>query len=304
LVSTPSAFGENAAGELFLASLSSGTVYQLTDTRKPGPVVGEADRTAVSQPNGRAWTKIKLRRRYRDPVIIAGPPTGNGAAPAIVRVRGVEQDSFELQLDEWQYTNGRHARESVAYLVVESGDHTLEDDTRLVAGSLAVNHRWRTVRFAQTFRKTPVVLVTVASRRNHTAVVERIDAVTEAGFRLRLQEEEAADGRHPFENVHWVAIEPGTGARHEVRGVAEVGTAMSMIPLGRGFNSRPIILADLQTHRGGDPASLRLSDTDVAAVTLWVEEEKSLDPETRHLLERVGIVALVRGRLRAQRNTP
>ncbi len=66
--------------------------------------------------------------------MVTGPPTSNGDQPLTVRVRNVTATGFEFQLDEWQYLDGWHAGESIGYLVVEAGEHTLLDGTRVKAG--------------------------------------------------------------------------------------------------------------------------------------------------------------------------
>ena len=54
-----------------------------------------------------------------------------------------------------------------------------------------------------------IALTEVTTTVDPAAVTTRMRAVTQTGFQLRLQEEEAADGPHTAETVSWIAIESG-----------------------------------------------------------------------------------------------
>jgi hypothetical protein len=55
----------------------------------------------------------------------------------MVRIRNVNgaTDTFQVQIDEWLYLDGRHKEETFSYMVVEAGVHVLGDGTLLQAGS-------------------------------------------------------------------------------------------------------------------------------------------------------------------------
>ncbi len=299
-INTPAAFGENAVGELFLASLSSDTIYRL-EAADEGTVVGEAGSATVSQPDGDYWHSVPFRNRYVWPVVVAGPPTANGPGPATLRVRNVTATGFEFQIDEWQYQDGAHVTEAVGYLVVEAGSHTLMDGTRLTAGITLADHEWEAVRFPQPFADTPAVLVTTSSDVGKAAVTERLQAVGPSGFEVKLQEEQGADGWHTRERLSWIALEVATGARQEVGITAPVVDHTGVVlPLARGFNAPPAVLGDLQTYRGTDPASLRITVRSSSMVGMRAEEERSLDAEILHLPEKAGYAAFKLGDLRAR----
>ena len=299
-INTPAAFGENAIGELFLASLNSDTVYRL-EAADEGKVVGEAGTVTVLQPDGDYWHSVAFRNRYVWPVVVAGPPTANGPGPTTLRVRNVTATGFEFQIDEWQYQDGGHVTEAVGYLVVEAGSHTLLDGTRLTAGLTLADHEWKAVRYPQAFADTPAVIATTSSDAGKTAVTERLKAVGPSGFEVRLQEEQGADGWHVRERLSWVALEVATGARQEVGLTAPaVDHNGVVLPLARGFHASPSVLADLQTFRGGDPASLRITSRSPSMLGIRVEEERSVDAETIHVPEQAGYAAFASGDLRAR----
>ncbi len=300
-VNTPAAFGETRASELLVASLSAGAIYRLQNSATQGSIVGEAAEVLLHAGNRDHWHQIGFRNRYARPVVVAGPPTSNGLDPTTLRIRNVTPTGFELKLQEWLYLDGPHLPERVGYLVVETGDHRLLDGTRLMAGSTQVDHRWRAVTFPRPFPEPPVVFTTTASARGGAPVTERVAAVSASGFQIRLQEEEAADDRHLPERADWIAIATGLGARHEV-GVTTMALNHSPLAqvLRRGFPAPPVVLGELQTHRGGDAATLRMNARSAQRVVLRVEEEQSADLETAHLPEVGGYAAILSGAIRAR----
>jgi len=299
-INTPAAFGENSSGELFLASLSSDTVYRL-EAVDEGKVVGEAGTINVFQPDGEYWHSVPFRNTYVRPVVVAGPPTANGPGPTTLRIRNVTASGFEFQIDEWQYQDGGHVTESVGFLVVEAGSHTLLDGTRVTAGMTLADHEWKPIRFPQPFPGAPAVIATTTSDAGKTAVTERLRAVGPDGFEVRLQEEQAADGWHTRERLSWIALEVGIGARQEVGVTApEVDHNGVVLPLARGFNSPPAMLGDLQSYRGADPASLRVTIRSSSMLGIRTEEERSFDAEINHVPEKAGYAAFALGDLRAR----
>ncbi len=139
--------------------------------------------------------------------MIAQISSYNGNQPSQIRVKAVNSDSFDFQIEEWVYLDGKHNIEDVSYLVVEAGRHRLQDGTILEAGTGTVNLNWMTVGFSGAFAGTPVVLSQCMTRNGGDPVVTRQRNITGAGFDLRLQEEEARDpAGHVDETLGYVAL--------------------------------------------------------------------------------------------------
>ncbi len=94
-------------------------------------LIGESGRLTLDH----NWTTVTLNNTYVDPVVVAGPSSGAGRHPLNVRIRNVSSNSFEIHLDEWEYLDAWHTKETVDYLVIESGEHTLTDGSVIVAGN-------------------------------------------------------------------------------------------------------------------------------------------------------------------------
>jgi hypothetical protein len=262
-------------------------------------VIGE---TGVVQGLQEGWRTITLQNTYNNPVVIAGPPSHNGKQPATVRVRNITGNSFEIQLDEWDYQDGRHAKENVGYMVVEAGTHVLDSGATLVAGNQTqVNSQWQTVNFGTTFDAAPVVLTQTSSVNilgDGTALTERVQQVSGQSFDVKLQEQESADQVFADERVSWVAISQGNGSLGDVKYSAlstQLNSNPSQRTFGQTIGETPVLLASSNSYQESDPIALRYTALNNSQATLQLQEEKSQDQEMVHGNETIGLFALGAG---------
>jgi hypothetical protein len=189
--------------------------------------------------------------------------------------------------------------ETVSYMVVESGAHTLSDGTRIVAGETNVDHRFSPVTLTSLTR-TPIVLATVASQVGASAVTPRLRNVTGTGFEVRLHEEQNNDGAHPLETVNYVAIEPGAGSTGGTPFIAGNTTASHVtanVVFGSPMNAAPALFANIQSYVGGDTSALRYRTLNADGFSIFLEEEQSKDREVNHVAEDIGYFAIPVGLL-------
>jgi hypothetical protein len=97
-------------------------------------LVGQAGVTRFAQPDADAWTYVAFDAPIEDAVVVMGPLSREDAAPATLRVRNVTSEGFEFQLDAWDYLDGAHGAETVSWLAVKSGVHTLANGLTVAAG--------------------------------------------------------------------------------------------------------------------------------------------------------------------------
>ncbi len=270
------------------------------DVHLPGNVVSEAGIMTVGQPDRDTWHTVNLTHTYVRPIVVMGPSTLGDSSPVTLRVRNVSSNSFEFKVDEWEYLDGSHGTEDIHYLVVEAGDYTLDNGQRLVADSVSpVGRSFELVRFASPFGVAPVVLSQVVSTNGPEPVITRLRNIKPHEFRVRLEEEEAGDQIHNGEDVHWIAIEPGSAAgRFEA---AATPTSVTHQPYDIGFVQTyadgAVFLAAIQTSLGGNTSSLRQDNLAATGVQVFVEEEQSADAEVRHLAEVVGYLTIDSNRM-------
>lgn len=280
---------------------------------------GETGVTTSAQQNRRQWHTVRLNRSYQNPVIIMGPLSDDGGDPATIAVRQSGPRSFQYQINEWAYLDGRHARATIGYMVVEAGQHRLAGGGTLVAGQTSgIDDDWSRVRFGARFETSPIVFTTMVSgrigrtngpsaRNGPTPMVTRAKNVNRRGFDLRLQKEEAApQSVRRARQVAWIAIEPGTGGRRGLAYIADrtgrtVTEDMHRITLPRDQQrllAQPVFLAAMQSFNGRDSAALRYTPRR-RVIALRVEEEQSQDSEVTHAAENIGYAIFAPGLLEA-----
>ncbi len=239
------------------------------------------------------WVKVLFETPFVDPVVIAGPPTIQGTDPATVRIRNINQQGFEIRMQEWDYLDQTHVMETVNYLVIEKGVHTLSNGSKIEAGTFTGTTTFSQVALKQPFKVVPVILTQVVTNNETDAVTGRVRNIQVNSFAYRLQEQESTMNSHMPETIGYLALEPGQG---EISGLLfEAGVTennathnWTNITFKTAFPEQPAIVAGMQTTAGNDTAAVRFKDRTNTAVQVKIEEEKSKDAETNHVEEVVG----------------
>lgn len=263
--------------------------------------IGEAGSITTNSPVADQPITVTLTDPLTDPVY-ALTATNNGGNQFSLRIINETLDangdviSFQFLIEEWEYHDGAHpAVETINWIAVEEGVHTLPDGRIIEAGTTSANHTNSSVSFAGSHTDPPVVLTSVMSNNDTTTVDSDPLNITSSGFNVRLQEEEAEDGIHSNETIGWIAIEPGGDA---TSGTAEAHTGLDenvdTIGLGATFTNS-VVIADTQTINGGDTGTVVIDSQSNTQVSVFFEEEASNDAELNHVDETVGIVAFENG---------
>jgi len=205
------------------------------------------------------WKTINLTKTFQNPIVIVGPPTFNGQQPCVIRLRNVESNSFEMRIQEWMYLDGIHLQEDVSYMVLEAGEHFLPDGTMWQVGtfSLSGTLKWKNVVFPTPFSNNPLVFLAIQTFNGPQAVTTRVKQISGDDFFVALEEEERLNDGHVPEIVGYLAVEPGSSN----------GIWLGTIDCNHEFVT--VTSVDKQVK---------------------LEEEKSKDRETTHLIEQVGIL--------------
>jgi len=283
----------------FILDFRSFTLNEVADPVEPEVgAIGEAGSVTFSQSNSSEWFSVTFGEALDDPAVVMGPISYNGNQPATMRVRNVTDTGFEFQLDEWDYLNGGHIEETVGWLAIEAGAHTLANGQVVQAGTTPVGNGAASIDFGSAFGSAPVVLAQVASDNDPDAVTDRIDNVTSTGFDVALDNEESNSGTHGSEALSWIAVSTG-GSASEGSLAGKTGDVVThqqtSIDFGSPFGNAFVFLADMQTEDGNDPATVRLNSLTDAEAIIFLEEEASADSETNHTTEDVGWYALDAG---------
>lgn len=260
------------------------------DPPSPDDPIGEVNTVSIAD----VWTTVSLSRSYINPVVVAGAPTYAGSDPTTVRVRNITANSFEIRIDEWDCLDGTHVVETVPYLVVEAGVHTLPNGSTLMAGNIgAVNQAWLTHNFPTTFNVEPVVFAQCVTENEADAVSVRIDEnnTNTSQIRVKLKEEDKATGGHANETVSWIAVEPGSGTQDMVFEAGNTGRTINhnweAFSFAQSYGNTAIFFGGLGSEYGGDASTIRYRSLSATGVEVFVEEEACGDTEVNHTTEEV-----------------
>lgn len=267
----------------------------LESTQHIGEINHIADLNQVNQ-------TIELSNTYINPVVFALPLSYNGSDPAIARITDIQDDSFSVYLQEPEYRDGKHNRESLSYMVLEAGSWQLADGTVLEVGTVNTNSTttssWSNINFASDFAATPAILSQVQTNYGSQFVRTRQTSSSVNGFELALEEEELLKPTgHATETIGWLAIESGSGAWDGLQYQAgKTGTRIDhtwdTITFEQSFEDTPNLFASLASYRGGDSAGLRYLNLGSSDVQIKVEEDRSQDHELSHTVEAVDYLAI------------
>ncbi|ELZ09439.1 hypothetical protein C479_11495 [Halovivax asiaticus JCM 14624] len=263
--------------------------------------IGEAGAIDLEQPDGDHWHTIELNDSYDDPVVLTQVMTYRGKDACHGRVRNVQPDSFEFQIEEWDTHNGPHTEETVGYFVLEQGSHTLPDENPLSDGTplevrtVPTDDDWSEMTFSAAFGSDPAVVSRSQTENGHHEIVTRHRNVGGDGLEVRLQEEAARGGEHVQETVGVVAtprrdVEVGFG---RVQDVDHDWTAFDFET--RITSSNPVVLTNLDTFNGSDTAAPRLRAISSTGGQVRVEEEASQNEERRHNEETISVLSRPEG---------
>lgn len=249
---------------------------------------------------------ISLTEPLTDPVF-AFTATGNGVDDFTIRLVSQTLDGdgnttdFTFIIDEWEYLNGAHPSiEDINWLAIEEGVHTLPDGRTIEAGTSSVSSTGQNTGGSETFTAgftdPPVVLTSVMTNNDGTAIDSDPSSITSSGFNITLQEEEGQDGVHGAETVGWIAIQAGGDATNGTASISgdSVTHSTSTLSLGDTF-SNGVVLAETQTLDGTDTATVTIDSQTSSTVGVYIDEEQSANAETNHTTDVVGIVAFEEG---------
>jgi len=244
------------------------------------------------------WWHVTYEKVFVNPVVVARLVGMNGSDPGVVRLKNIDASGFDLRIQEWDYLDGSHVIERVTYVVMESGSYTLDDGTMVEAGCFdsAAASTYDKIDFRQKFNVQPVVMAAIATVNEEEAVCGRLRAITTDGLEFKLQEQEVNSKVHAMEKISYIAWEPSSGNLDGVsfevgRTADKVKHANYAVNFVSNFNIYPILLTDMQTTDGGDTSVTRCETVTSSGFEVFIEEEKSRDPEINHTSEVVGYVA-------------
>ena len=241
------------------------------------------------------WKTVLFDQPFDVPVVIANGLSYSGQDPAVIRIRNVTQNGFDVRVQEWDYLDGNHPNEKINYVVVESGTYELPGGTRVEAGRFTASAvgSFAAVPFKHSFGTVPVVMTATTTANEGDAVTMRLRNISTTKFDYRMQEQEMNSKQHVSEEAGYIAWEPSAGSVDDL--VFEIGRTSNSVThtfqalnFYEPFTGPPVFVADMQTTDGGDTAAVRCQNKQADGIEVKVEEEKSRDTEINHTTEVIG----------------
>jgi hypothetical protein len=203
-------------------------------------------------------------------VVIAGPPSSNGADPGVVRLRNVGSGEYEIRFQEWDYLNGHHTYEDVPVLLLRPGRFSMADGTVLEVGTFDQQGapNWTRHNFGAAFGQTPHLFLTIQTSNGNETLTVRARNVTATGFEAGLFEQESfMNSAHDTETIGYLAVYSPQGS-----GTLPVDSTVE-----------PFVLQQSQVRHLWTP---------VLGRRLKLEEERSKDTELRHTPETIDVLTI------------
>ncbi|QVL50302.1 MAG: PKD domain-containing protein [Thiocapsa sp.] len=264
------------------------TAQAEADVSEPAIEIGEVE---INQ----EWQRVDFQRTFNDPIVVAKALSANDSDPAVVRIDGIDSKGFWIRVQEWDYLDGWHDLETVSYMAMERGRHTLESGVQIEAGSVttAVTNAFQGQLFEAPFADVPVVFTAVTSANGPEAAMSRLGNIGVDGFDIGLRTEAASVPEHTAERIDYIAWEVSTGVvdglRYEVgRTGKDVDHRTYNLLYQNVFARAPVIVADVQSSDGTGTAALRWQNLNIESVDLRVQPEESLGDVAPQIAEQVG----------------
>jgi len=279
---------------------------------------------------GSGFVAVAFGQTYPAPPVVVTLVGMDGTAPSSVRVRNVTATSFELVQVEPGGADGPHEAETVHWLAVEQGQHTLADGTLVEAGTIDTaaiqfgagvtgTESWASLSFSSAFPAPPVLLTELQTMSNEVATVPEAPSepwlvvgarnVTATGAQIALERCESAPGAVTVpETVGYVAFEAGRSGTLTAIDSSTVayetlaspdtirGTdnGCAQIAFANSFANPPLVIGHMTRHDGGDGGWLRRCSVTTTDVDLVVDEDQYRDTERSHTPEAAGLVLFER----------
>jgi len=229
------------------------------------------------------WKTIHLPFDFaQNPIIFTQLTTNNEVTAATVRLRNITQNQFEIRLQEAAIDDGVHAKETVAWVAMETGEQN--EIYHWQADVVPLTHSWTTIPFSERFDNIPLLFANMQTTQDTDAAVIRNSSVNWTSGRLRIQEENSVDLNmaHFAEAVAYLAIDDIDNLINQSGGtIGETGRVKTTdewitITLENTYYN-PVIIANSLSLDDFDPSTVRIQNVTPNSFDVRVEEWSYLD---------------------------
>ncbi len=242
------------------------------------------------------WIKVYFKNSFNNPIVITNPPGVNSSQAALVRIDNIDQEGFEIHIDDWAYLAELPSFATINYMVIEAGNYTLDNGIRFEAGSFSGSTTSQKVILQETYTTAPVILTQVITGTGNESgtVTSRVRRIRESSFKHQLFQEQNIPTTEPREErTDYIAWEPSQGEafglQYEI-GIVDNTVTPEWIDINfrAKFGDLPFFFADAQTTNSEDVTTLVYQQLSQTAVQVKIEAQQSFDSETTHIPEVFG----------------
>jgi subtilisin family serine protease len=167
-------------------------------------------------------------------------------------------------------------------------------DNKFEIGEVRIDHKWKKVNLSNKY-KDPVVFTSPLTFNGKDPAHVRLKNVKNDSFQIKVEEWKYLDGSHVKEHVKYIVFEQGEYLLPYAK-ILEVGSLKANHNFSKknymfDYAEKPIVIAQAQSLRGGQPIITRTSVGD-DYFRSKVQEEERLG---KHLLESIGYLVLSQG---------
>lgn len=289
-------------------------VGKITASETSNMEVGSATATT-------SWSTVTLTNTYIKPVVVATVLDGNNSdTPVSVRVKNATGSSFEVRLDipPDNFAPSSSNSETVYYLVVEAGTWVVgdnrtkieadivEDVSRVNCSTCGAWNNGIDIAYRNAYSAEPLVLHQIMSENSSNWISSFVSDDTNSnnppgtdGFQIAMNGAQVTS-THAAEDIGYIVIatdQAGTsgGVTFEtdktgsiVRGYSDARTTESFT---NTYASAPLVIASQLAMTGGDGSWAMVDDITPTQITVYVDEDQTVDSERSHATENYAYMA-------------
>ena len=235
------------------------------------------------------WYALPFTRSFTDiPHFFAQKNTEIGADTADLRQRDLSEDGVEVFIEEERSFDDEIAHnqaEKVGFFAMGTSGLIRQKKASQVIGEsgcidVTQPHKdvWHDVKFLHTY-DDPVVVMGPSTEHGLDPVHPRIRRIHSKGFEVKLEEWSYDSGRHIQETLNFLVMESGQHYLSDGTLIEAENTTLNShgvrIEFDIGFDSDPVILANVASYQEIDPVIIRIKDVDKIGFYAQLFEEEA-----------------------------
>lgn len=224
------------------------------------------------------WKTISLPINFLTiPLIFTQVVTTEESTAVIARIRNVSKSQFELRLQEEEGQDGKHIRESVAWVAIEEGNQSTEYP--LETQRISLTDAWKTVNFEENYTAFPSFFASMQTAIDIDPAGLSFRNPTLTSIQIQIEEEASADTEvsHAAEEVaflgiaHDINLTDEKGAIFGETGSVSVDEQWITVMTNQTYYN-PIVIAGPPQYLGEDPGIVRVRNVSSNSFEIQFQE--------------------------------